>query len=106
MNTPEKTLGLQVSSLAATQAKPDKIPYALPQPWGMASDMMEANILAEDDERLWVPVAPDIWSRPIHLNPVGGFYVHLLKVKKSGVLQRHRHSGQVHAYVIKGAVLP
>jgi 2,4'-dihydroxyacetophenone dioxygenase len=78
------------------------IPYAKPQPWGMASDMMIPDIDTED-QNLWAPVAPDIWSRPIHLNVTGGFYTHLLKVKRSGVLQRHRHSGQVHAYVLKGS---
>jgi 2,4'-dihydroxyacetophenone dioxygenase len=78
------------------------IPYAKPQPWGMVPDMMVPNI-DTDDQNLWAPVAPDIWSRPIHLNVTGGFYTHLLKVKRSGVLQRHRHSGQVHAYVLKGS---
>ena len=28
--------------------------------------------------------------------------MHLLRVRRSGLLQRHRHSGQVHAYVIRG----
>jgi 2,4'-dihydroxyacetophenone dioxygenase len=82
--------------------KPEKIAYAKPQPWGMAPDMMIADVNTAD-ETLWAPVAPDIWSRPLHLNVTGGFYTHLLRVRKSGVLQRHRHSGQVHAYVLKGA---
>jgi len=75
--------------------------FRKPQPWGMAADMMLPDVLTSD-ERLWAPIAPDIWSRPLHLNPTGGFYAHVLKVKRSGVLQRHRHSGQVHAYVLKG----
>jgi quercetin dioxygenase-like cupin family protein len=79
----------------------DRQPYAKPQPWGMSPDMVVPDVLTED-ERLWAPIAPDIWSRPMHLNVTGGFYVHLLKVKRSGLLQRHRHSGQVHAYVIRG----
>ena len=29
--------------------------------------------------------------------------MHILKVQKSGILQRHRHSGPVHGYVIKGS---
>ena len=77
-------------------------PYAKPQPWGMAPDMMLPDV-DTDDERLWAPVGPDTWSRPIHLNVTGGFYVHLLRVRRSGVLQRHRHSGQVHALVMKGS---
>ena len=79
----------------------DRIPYQKPQPWGMTPDMIHHDVMAQD-ERLWAPIAPDIWSRPIHLNVTGGFYVHLLRVKRSGLLQRHRHSGQVHAYVIRG----
>jgi len=75
--------------------------YRKAQPWGMAADMMLPDVLTSD-EKLWAPIAPDIWSRPLHLNPTGGFYAHVLKVKRSGVLQRHRHSGQVHAYVLKG----
>ena len=85
----------------AEGAKPDKIAYRKPQPWGMSPDMVVKDVLTAD-ERLWAPLAPDIWSRPLHLNPGAGFYVHLLRVRRSGVLQRHRHSGQVHAYVIKG----
>ncbi|MEY2808799.1 MAG: hypothetical protein RLZ66_310 [Pseudomonadota bacterium] len=79
----------------------DRIPYQKPQPWGMTPDMIHHDVVAQD-ERLWAPIAPDIWSRPIHLNVTGGFYVHLLRVKRSGLLQRHRHSGQVHAYVMRG----
>jgi 2,4'-dihydroxyacetophenone dioxygenase len=77
-------------------------PYSKPQPWGMAPDMMLADVDTAD-EKLWAPVGPDTWSRPIHLNVTGGFYVHLLRVRRSGVLQRHRHSGQVHALVMKGS---
>ncbi|WP_295502124.1 2,4'-dihydroxyacetophenone dioxygenase family protein [Limnohabitans sp. Rim8] len=82
-------------------ASDDRVPYAKPQPWGMTPDMVVHNVQTED-ERLWAPVAPGIWSRPLHLNVTGGFYVHLLKVKRSGLLQRHRHSGQVHAHVLRG----
>ena len=60
----------------------DRVPYQKPQPWGMVPDMVVPDAVT-DDER-------------------GGFYVHLLKVKRSGLLQRHRHSGAVHAYVIRG----
>ena len=79
----------------------DRVPYAKPQPWGMTPDMVIPDVNT-DDEKLWAPISPGIWSRPIHLNVTGGFYVHLLRVKRSGLLQRHRHSGQVHAYVIRG----
>ncbi len=91
-----------VESDTASAANADRlIPYAKPQPWGMAPDMVVADALT-GDERLWTPIAADIWSRPLHLNVTGGYYVHLLRVRRSGVLQRHRHTGAVHAYVMRG----
>lgn len=68
-------------------------PYSRPQPWGMVPDMA-INDALDGDDTLWAPVAPGIWSRPLHLNVSGGYYVHLLRVKRAGILQRHRHSGR------------
>ena len=79
----------------------DRVPYEKPQPWGMRGDMVIKDILNEDP-KLWAPISEGITSRPLHLNVTQGFYVHLLRVKRSGLLQRHRHSGQVHAHVLKG----
>lgn len=56
-----------------------------------------------DDERLWVPQAENVWFRPLMLNTVNGEWVNLLRVRKSGVLSRHRHPAPVHGYVIKGS---
>ena len=84
-----------------TQDSTDRIAYQKPQPWGMTPDMVIPNLMG-DDPQMWAPVGDGVWSRPIHLNVTSGFYVHLLRVKRSGLLQRHRHSGQVHAYVIRG----
>ena len=55
-----------------------------------------------DDERVWVPQAPDVWFRPLLLNTVSGGWCNLLRVRKSGVLSRHRHPMMVVGYVIKG----
>ena len=55
------------------------------------------------DERVWVPQAKDVWFRPLMLNTVAGGWCNLLRVRKAGVLSRHRHPGPVHGYVIKGA---
>jgi quercetin dioxygenase-like cupin family protein len=56
-----------------------------------------------DDERLWVPQAPGVWFRPLLLNTVNGEWVNLLRVRRAGVLSRHRHPAPVHGYVLKGA---
>jgi quercetin dioxygenase-like cupin family protein len=55
-----------------------------------------------DDERVWVPQAPDVWFRPLLLNTVSGGWCNLLRVRKSGVLSRHRHPMIVVGYVLKG----
>ncbi|MFN0197462.1 MAG: 2,4'-dihydroxyacetophenone dioxygenase family protein [Planctomycetaceae bacterium] len=56
-----------------------------------------------EDERLWVPQAENIWFRPLMFNTVQGEWVNLLRVKKSGILSRHRHPAPVHGYVLKGS---
>lgn len=55
------------------------------------------------DERLWVPQAPNVWFRPLLLNTVAGEWVNLLRVRRHGVLSRHRHPAPVHGYVLKGS---
>lgn len=80
-----------------------KIPYALPQPFGMVPDVVIPGALdLYCDERLWVPQSPDVSFRPLILNVTGGQYVNLLRVRRAGVLSRHRHSGSVHAFCLRG----
>ena len=55
-----------------------------------------------DDERVWVPQAADVWFRPLFMNTVTGQWCNLLRVRRSGVLSRHRHPGAVFGYVIRG----
>ena len=55
-----------------------------------------------EDDRLWVPQAENVWFRPLLLNRVNGEWVNLLKVRRAGVLSRHRHPAPVHGYVLKG----
>ncbi len=54
------------------------------------------------DERVWVPQARDVWFRPLLLNTVTGQWCNLLRVRRSGVLHRHRHPGMVVGYVVRG----
>ena len=56
-----------------------------------------------DDERVWVPQAENVWFRPLFLNTVAGQWCNLLRVRRAGVLSRHRHPSVVFGYVIKGA---
>jgi len=54
------------------------------------------------DERVWVPQAADVWFRPLLMNTDSGGWCNLLRVRRSGVLSRHRHPMVVVGYVIKG----
>lgn len=56
-----------------------------------------------EDERLWVPQAENVWFRPLLLNTVQGEWVNLLRVRRSGMLSRHRHPAPVHGYVLRGS---
>ena len=72
-------------------------------PAGPAGIQPEIAVAAlPGDEREWVPQAPDVWFRPLLLNTVSGGWCNLLRVRKSGVLSRHRHPMLVVGYVIKG----
>ena len=80
-----------------------KIAYQLPQPAGMISDIFVAAVLDLDaNERECVPQSADVWFRPLILNVSQGYYINILRVRASGVLSRHRHSGPVHALTLRG----
>lgn len=80
-----------------------KIPYQLPQPTGMVADVFARGALDLDgSEQDWVPQSPDVAFKPLVLNVTEGYYVNLLRVRSSGVLSRHRHSGPVHAFTLRG----
>jgi 2,4'-dihydroxyacetophenone dioxygenase len=94
--------------MAADQMKPRgldtrKIAYKLPQPTGMIADLFVGNILDLDgDERDWAPQSETVAFKPLLLNVSQGYYVNILRVRSSGVLSRHRHSGPVHALTLRG----
>ena len=81
-----------------------KIAYQLPQPVGMMADVFAGGALDLDggDERDWVPQSADVSFRPLVLSVSQGYYVNILRVRSSGVLSRHRHSGPVHAFTLRG----
>lgn len=55
------------------------------------------------DERVWVPQAENVWFRPLMLNTLNGSWCNLLRVRRAGVLSRHRHPAPVHGFVLKGS---
>jgi 2,4'-dihydroxyacetophenone dioxygenase len=78
-----------------------RTPYQLPFPADALSEIVIPDVLPDDD-RVWVPQAEGVWFRPLCLNRSQGYWMNLLKVRKAGVLSRHRHPQAVHGYVLKG----
>ena len=68
---------------------------------GMQKEIVQKAI--PDDDKVWVPQAPGVNFRPLMLNTVSGGWFNLLRVRKSGVLSRHRHAMAVYGLVIKGS---
>ena len=74
--------------------------------------------IEDTDERLWVCRPSHILaaqnkpadrnpglsvsSRPLLLGTSQGYFVNILRVKRSGILSRHQHTGPVHAITLKG----
>ena len=85
------------------QQNPHIIPFQGTQPYGMVPDLVVPGALDLDaDERLWVPQAENVSFRPLCFNVSEGYFVNLLRVKKVGVLSRHRHTGPVHSFTLRG----
>ena len=78
-----------------------RTPYQLPFPTEALPEIVIPDAIPED-ERLWVPQAENVWFRPLCLNRSQGYWMNLLRVRKSGVLSRHRHPQAVHGFVLKG----
>lgn len=73
---------------------------ALPKASGIQPEIVADAIPA--DELVWVPQTENVWFRPLLLNTVSGGWCNLLRVRRSGVLSRHRHPMLVVGYVIRG----
>jgi hypothetical protein len=87
-----------------------RVPTGEPVPYrgktlpNVAEDLVTLDVLDLDntDERLWVPQAKDVSFRPLLFSVSHGYFVNLLRVRKTGVLSRHRHSGPVFATTLRG----
>jgi quercetin dioxygenase-like cupin family protein len=87
---------------ATLMERPDSlVPYQGDLAYGTIADLVVPDVQPVD-ERLWVPQSDSVWFRPLLFGVTHGFYVNVLRVRRAGVLSRHRHSGPVHAYVLRG----
>lgn len=85
----------------ADAADSERVPYQLPFPANAAEEIVVPDAIPSD-ERIWVPQTENVSFRPLCLNASQGYWMNLLRVRKSGVLSRHRHPNPVHGWVLKG----
>ena len=83
---------------------PDNIEriYSSLVPEDMKDELYWKDGLDPEDDRLWVPIGPGRWSRPLCLNVSQGYWVHFIKVTEPGIISRHRHPAPVHGFVVEG----
>ena len=84
-----------------TSESDPRTPYQLPFPPDAQEEIVIPDAIAAD-ERVWVPQADNVSFRPLCLNRSQGYWMNLLRVRKAGVLSRHRHPQPVHGFVLKG----
>ena len=79
------------------------VSYSGPLLPGTVEDLVELGALeGQVDERLWVPQIPGVDFRPLLPNVSQGYFVNILRVRRAGILSRHRHTGPVHALTLAG----
>jgi hypothetical protein len=72
-------------------------------PYGVVDDLVEPGALDLDcDERLWVPQADGVVFRPLAFSVSQGYFINILRVRRTGFVSRHRHAGPVHAFTLRG----
>ena len=55
------------------------------------------------DERLWVQTGEGVAFRPLFLSASQGYWTTVTRIRRSGIISRHRHVGAVHAHTLKGS---
>ncbi|MFZ4534534.1 MAG: 2,4'-dihydroxyacetophenone dioxygenase family protein [Alsobacter sp.] len=101
MNAIDRTAqGANRSGLTETEAEKRR-PYRHPQPEYSPPEIVIPDAIPTD-ERIWVPQAENVSFRPLCLSASRGYWHTILRVRKSGVLSRHRHPMPVHGFVLRG----
>lgn len=63
---------------------------------------MSTHRLNHTAELDWIPLSAATSFKPITFFPDGSGYQLLLRVQPGGVVPRHHHTGEVHAFVVSG----
>ena len=94
----------QAESYRKSATSPDrsKIAYQMPQPFGCMPELIVKGALDLEDATGWINQAEGVDFKPLAFSTSQGYFVNLLRVRRAGVLSRHRHAGTVHALTLRG----
>ena len=56
----------------------ERVPYQLPMPKEVLSEIVVPDALAKEDDRMWVQQAQNVYFRPLCLNISQGYWMNLL----------------------------
>ncbi|HEX3444657.1 MAG TPA: hypothetical protein VHS80_08060, partial [Chthoniobacterales bacterium] len=70
-------------STDVTSPEQSRMPYQLPFPAEAQTEIVQSAVIPSD-ERIWVPQMENVWFRPLCLNASQGYWVNLLRVRRSG----------------------
>lgn len=65
-------------------------------------DQAAGDRLLNPEEIPWVPQADGVWFRPLRISPELGTWTNLLRVRRQGTINLHRHVAPVEAWVFAG----
>jgi 2,4'-dihydroxyacetophenone dioxygenase len=55
------------------------------------------------DERFWITVGEGVAFRPLFLSVSQGFWTNITRIRRTGIISRHRHIGAVHGHTLQGS---
>jgi quercetin dioxygenase-like cupin family protein len=68
----------------------------------MPDSLIAGGVNLYGDEREWVRQSEHISFRPLMFDVGQGYYINIVRVSRSGIFSRHRNTGPVHAFTLRG----
>ena len=81
----------KTSDASGRPPRQSKMPYQLPFPPEAATEIVVPSALSRRTSGSGCRRRENVWFRPLLPQPRQGYWMNLLRVRKSGVLRRHRH---------------
>lgn len=86
----------------ADPAIPSPLPSAKVFRAGADSELVHADVLADGDPRLAMPLGDGVTSRPLWISLAKNSWCDILRAERTGLLQRHYHPHEVHGLCLSG----